>query len=134
MTTTRTKTIDTICQLLGEHDRQPRQQIAALVGNMGERWVGHIALRAVELERGSGLLTQDGTRRRTPGGTFFFLVRGQLYQERRWRVMATVFPRPKRQAAKRGRYAVSVPAQQSPAAKLVAAAVRHQPKERGNGH
>src|SRR4029453_6143205 len=41
-------------------------------------------------EAHGGLLTQVGTRRRTPGGVFFQLVKDRATKQERWRL----FPRP----------------------------------------
>src|SRR5438552_2270821 len=53
---------------------------------------------ALTTEASGGLLTKDGTRRRTPGGTFFQLVRDQCTKEERARlfpyVPAKKSPRP----------------------------------------
>ena len=41
-------------------------------------------------EASGGMLTKDGTRRRTPGGTFFHLVRDQCTKEERARLFPYV--------------------------------------------
>ena len=53
---------------------------------------------ALATEAVGGLLTSEGTRRRTPGGVFFYLVRGRIAPRDRWKLWPQDRPRPKQPA------------------------------------
>lgn len=42
--------------------------------------------KTVEIEAGEGIMTLKGDRRRTPGGVFFFLVRGRISKEQYFKI------------------------------------------------
>lgn len=52
--------------------------IAQIVTIIGSDRAREFLRQALEIEAGAGLTTKDGGRRRTPGGVFFYLVRGNL--------------------------------------------------------
>src|SRR5690348_10159017 len=43
-------------------------------------------------EANGGMLTKDGTRRRSPGGVFFQLVKERVTRQERWRLFPPVAP------------------------------------------
>ncbi len=55
--------------------------IKRIVNEIGVERSMQIFDKAVEVEAGEGIMTRDGSRRRTPGGVFFFLVRGRISKE-----------------------------------------------------
>jgi hypothetical protein len=70
----RTEAVQTIARKLGEVERKPRNTIKAIVKILGTEKALAYCERALEVERQGGMLTRDGSRRRTPGGVFFYLV------------------------------------------------------------
>ncbi len=83
---------------LGETTAGPRHQLARVVDVLGE---------ALAVEARGGLMVPDGSRRRTPGGVYFHLVRTQTSPEEVRRIFP---PRPwqqRRQGAPRGAVATA---------------------------
>jgi len=68
--------VTTIAQKLGEADPEPLAQLKAVVDILGPEQALALCEKALEVEQQGGMLTRDGTRRRTVGGIFFYLVRG----------------------------------------------------------
>src|SRR3954453_17626214 len=76
----------TIANGLGEKEPGPRAQVWRVVQILGiERALGFYA-QAQVTEAAGGMLLPDGSRRRTPGGVFFKLVRDGIAKEERWRI------------------------------------------------
>jgi hypothetical protein len=65
-----------LADVLAETGAVPRRQIRRAVQALGEGRTRALLLEALALEAGGGELLPDGSRRRTPGGIFFRLVRG----------------------------------------------------------
>jgi hypothetical protein len=68
--------VKTIAHTLGESEPAPLQQLQAVVNILGSEQALALCEKAVEMEQQGGMLTKDGTRRKTVGGIFFYLVRG----------------------------------------------------------
>ncbi len=68
--------LKTIAHTLGEREPAPLQQLQAVVNILGSAQALALCAKAVEMEQQGGMLTKDGTRRKTVGGVFFYLVRG----------------------------------------------------------
>jgi len=66
-----------LVEQLGEEDRRVRQQLHHLVKMLGVEQSLTFLERALAIEAEGGMQLPDGTRRRTTGGVFFFLVRTQ---------------------------------------------------------
>jgi PHAX RNA-binding domain-containing protein len=64
--------------------------LAKVLRVLGPERCRAILTDALTTEASGGMLTKDGTRRRTPGGTFFHLVRDQCTQEERARLFPYV--------------------------------------------
>jgi len=60
---------------LGETERGPLGQVGRVVGRLGTDRARAFLARTQEIEVAGGLMLPDGSRRRTPGGIFFHLVR-----------------------------------------------------------
>jgi hypothetical protein len=71
--------------LLGETEEKPIIQLARAVDYLGPEKAQEYADEAVALAAGEGILTKDKSRKRTPGGTFFALVRMRLPRKKDWR-------------------------------------------------
>ncbi|MDP9375754.1 MAG: phosphorylated adapter RNA export RNA-binding domain-containing protein [Chloroflexota bacterium] len=76
---------------LGETAAGPRHQIARVIDALGEERARALLAEALAVEGRGGLLLPDGSRRRTPGGVFFHLVRTQASPEEVRRIFP---PRP----------------------------------------
>jgi len=63
--------------------------IRKVVAELGPEGTLALVAEAVAIEAAGGMLTNDQSRRRTPGGVFFHLARGRMTPEARWRL----FPR-----------------------------------------
>ena len=58
-------------------------QIRRIVEQIGVEAAYACLHKTLEVEAQGGMLTADNQQRRTPGGTFFYIVRGQLTPEQR---------------------------------------------------
>ena len=77
---------------LGETTAGPRHQLARVVDVLGEDRARALLAETLAVEARGGLLLPDGSRRRTPGGVFFHLVRTQATPEEVRRIFP---PRPR---------------------------------------
>lgn len=75
---------------LGETEEKPIIQLARAVDFLGAEKAQAYTEEAVTLAAGEGILTKDGSRKRTPGGTFFTLVRQRLERKKDWRKIKPV--------------------------------------------
>ncbi len=80
-------TVDTLAEVLQEPNRPLLTQV---LRTLGQDRTNAVLTATLQCEANGGMLTTDGTRRRTPGGTFFQLVRQQARPHERRRL----FPRP----------------------------------------
>jgi len=79
-----------IAAALGETERQPIEQIARVVERLGSERARAFLARVQEIEGGGGQMLPDGSRRRTPGGLFFLLLRQSADVSRRDK--GSIFP------------------------------------------
>ncbi len=70
-----------IANALGEHAPGPRTQLRALIRTLGDDLALALLDEVHQIEAAGGLLTKDGSRRRTPGGVFFFIAYRHLTPE-----------------------------------------------------
>jgi len=77
---------------LGETERGPLGQVGRVVGRLGTDRARAFLAQTQEIEAAGGLLLPDGSRRRTPGGVFFYLVRTDPALSREDRI--DIFPPP----------------------------------------
>ena len=104
-----------IAAQLGETERGPLGQVGRVVGRLGADRARAVLVRTQEIEAAGGLLLPDGSRRRTPGGTFFHLVRTDDNLSREDRIY--IFPPPfGRNGRKKTAGGASMPATPPPAA------------------
>ena len=75
-----------IATALGETKPMAFGQIKRIVKTIGEERALAILQQALEIEEQGGLMLPDGSRRRTPGGVFFHLVKEQTTLEERRQV------------------------------------------------
>jgi hypothetical protein len=74
------ETVSTIAKALGETDEVPLFQITGVVRVLGEETAQKLLAETLETEKNGGMMLPDGSRKRTPGGVFFFLARQKLSQ------------------------------------------------------
>jgi len=79
-----------IAAQLGETERGPLGQVGRVVDRLGADRARAFLTRTQEIEVAGGLMLPDGSRRRTPGGVFFHLVRANDTLSREDRVY--IFP------------------------------------------
>jgi len=67
-----------IAEVLGETDEGPIGQIGLIIEKCGLAFAQKIAEETEKIEASGGMKTHDGKRRRTKGGTYFFIVKGRI--------------------------------------------------------
>jgi phosphorylated adapter RNA export protein len=89
-----------IADQLGETEASVRKKIQQIVQACGIEQTQAWLEETLSIEASGGMMVNTGERRRTPGGVFFYLVKGRLSQELRQQL----FPyHPKKRAKKRSR-------------------------------
>jgi PHAX RNA-binding domain len=86
-----TVTVDTLAEALQEPNRPLLTQVLRLLGQ--DRCAAILAA-TLTCETSGGMLTKDGTRRRTPGGVFFQLVKERATPQERRRLFPQPAPQP----------------------------------------
>jgi hypothetical protein len=91
----------TIAEQLGETEPEPLQLLHKVVKKLGPEQALAFLKETQEIETQGGLLLPDGSRRRTPGGVFFYLVRTKapkpvrvLFWQQRQKQATTTPPSP----------------------------------------
>jgi len=69
---------------LGETEWHVLPVIERIIAYLGQPETEALVAEAIAIEQGEGMLVQDGSRRRTLGGVFFYLVRGKMPAEVWW--------------------------------------------------
>jgi PHAX RNA-binding domain len=77
-----------IAQAVGETKPMALGQITRIVQTIGEERALALLQQALEIEQRGGLMLPDGSRRHTPGGVFFRLVKEQSSQTERNQIWA----------------------------------------------
>lgn len=85
------KAVVHITQTLGETDWKPRTQIERIVQQLGPDFALAKLQETEQVESQGGLMLTDGSRRRTKGGVFFYLVRQWLKGEKRQADVKEIF-------------------------------------------
>ncbi len=75
-----------IAAALNETAETPVQQISQILEHMGADFVQELLAEVEKIEADGGLLTDDGSRRRTKGGVFFYLAKGKMPADARQQV------------------------------------------------
>jgi hypothetical protein len=85
-------TVNTIAKALGEVDEQPMTQITGVVKALGEEASLSLLEETKRIEASGGMMLPDNSRKRTPGGVFFFLARQKLSHEDKVNIFRPVKP------------------------------------------
>jgi hypothetical protein len=71
---------------LAEALQEPKKPLlAAVLKHLGQERTAAVLAETLQREATGGMLTRDGSRRRSPGGTFFALVKEQIPAKQRWK-------------------------------------------------
>ena|SRR5258708_3691655 len=81
-----------IADQLGETEADPRSAIINIAHTLGSQACLALLQKTQEIEAAQGMMTSNGKRRRTPGGVWFHLARGEMTPAQR----RAVWPRLKR--------------------------------------
>src|SRR3977135_4001816 len=81
--------VDTLAEVLQE---PKRSLLMKVLRTLGVDRTTAILADTLTCEANGGMLTKDGTRRRTPGGVFFQLVRERATKQERWRLFPRLAP------------------------------------------
>jgi hypothetical protein len=100
--TQRTQTTELISDQLGETEAEPRRLIFRIVKHLGIEASLSFLQRTHEVEAAGGLMLPDGSRRRTIGGVFFYLVRHEISPEISKRIFPPAYQR-RRQLQQQGK-------------------------------
>jgi hypothetical protein len=85
-------TVNTIAKALGEVDEQPMTQITGVVKALGDEASLSLLEETKRIEASGGMMLPDNSRKRTPGGVFFFLARQKLSHEDKVNIFRPVKP------------------------------------------
>ena len=80
------KAANDIADLLNETEKQSRRQIVFVIKDMGLEFAQAILQETLAIEAQGGMMLPDGSRRRTPGGVFFKLVRDRVPPKIRYQI------------------------------------------------
>ena len=91
---TRRALVQELADALGEAERGPRALLARVVATLGAERARAFLAETLAVEEAGGLPLPDGSRRRTPGGVFFHLVRRGVDREERRQIFPPGAQRP----------------------------------------
>lgn len=91
------KAANEIADQLNETEKQARRQIVFIIKDMGLEFAQTVLQETLAIEAQGGMMLPDGSRRRTPGGVFFYLVRDRVPAKVRYQIFRpqNSTPRPK---------------------------------------
>jgi len=84
-----------IARQLQETNPEAIEQLGLIIHRLGVEKAQEFLQETLKTEAESGLLVRDGSRRRTPGGVYFRLVRGKVSCKDRWAIWSHLAPKPK---------------------------------------
>ncbi len=80
---------DRLAEALGETEATPLWHLYRVVCELGGEAVVDLLRETLEVEQAGGMLTRDGSRKRTRGGVFFELAKRSMTPEQRARLFPT---------------------------------------------
>jgi hypothetical protein len=78
LTAKQRRSVEEIVAALEETDEVPLRQIEAIVRLCGVSFAQAVLKEALEIDASGGLMTSDGSHRRTKGGVFFYIARYRM--------------------------------------------------------
>src|SRR4051794_38899761 len=75
--------VKVIAQKLGENDPEAIRKLQAVVDILGSTKAIALCEKTFEIDKQGGIMTKDGSRKKTLGGIFFFLARQKYKQVRK---------------------------------------------------
>lgn len=90
------RTAEQMADELGEKDLA-REKILHIANQCGLEFTNELFEQTLRIEQEGGLMVKDRSRRRTPGGVFFYLVKERLKEERRFEDLDKLFPQQPRE-------------------------------------
>lgn len=97
-----TKVMWEIAGQLGETEKQAISQIRRTIRILGEETARDVLRQTLEVEEQGGMLITDGSRRRTPGGVYFHLLKQRIGQKEFFKIFAHSKTQRRPQAAQSG--------------------------------
>jgi hypothetical protein len=91
--------VATIATQLGETEPQPIGTIQRIVKRLGAETALAILEETQQVEAQGGLMLPDGSRRRTPGGVFFYLVRRRISRKEQLKIFYPLGQSPQKEQA-----------------------------------
>jgi hypothetical protein len=67
-----------VAKQLDENSPDPIRQISLIIEHLGVDFVKENLEETLKIEAEGGMMTQEGERRRTPGGVFFYITKGKM--------------------------------------------------------
>ena len=92
------QTADSLAEQLGETESVPKRQLYRVVQTIGTERALAFLTQTLEVENQGGMMLPDNSRRRTPGGVYFKLVRDQVSNEERQKIFPSRWARQRKQA------------------------------------
>lgn len=86
------KCVDYIAKTLNENKEKPLTQIEQIVDALGTKKTLKMLRRTLQIEEGGGMLIYNQSRRRTPGGVFFFLAQRWVNKKHRVKIWPEMYP------------------------------------------
>ncbi len=86
-----------IARQLNETEKQALLQLRRTIRIMGEDTARDVLRQTLELEAHGGMRTNDGARRRTPGGVYFQLLKQRVGQKEFFKIFSRSQPQPRPQ-------------------------------------
>jgi len=80
--------VQEVAEILGEEKESPIHQIKLILQHMGKEFTEKYVEKALRIEERGGMMTDDGKRRRTLGGVFFYITKTKLPEE----IRSEIFP------------------------------------------
>lgn len=78
--------VQKIAEALGETESGPLKTIERVIKVLGEERALVLLEQTQQIETEGGMLTDDGSQRRMPGGVYFKLVKNQTKPRERWAI------------------------------------------------
>jgi len=75
-----------VAKILNETEEKPLRQIELMVEHLGREWVEKMLEETKKIEEKGGMKIENGKRRRTIGGVFFYIAKGKMNEEEKGKV------------------------------------------------